>query len=314
MVQTVTVQDQREHLNTLYYGDGGTGKTTDLAFLANLGRTLYIDAESGIKRSPLERLGVNVSNLELLKVDEGLNFDVLEEAFWSIKRDLDNDPESWAGVVWDSGTEIYHALIDALVGRRVDKAERLQKQGRNVAEVMTNRFFVDRDDYGVMSEQVRFLLRRFRDLPCHFGIAFLERRDQDSSDGKVRIGPAITPGLQSDVIGWHDIVCRTSYDGRHYLGATRPEGVRQGKDRYGLLPESMVDPTIERMAGYIAGTISEDKDPLQIELRKEAAKKSKEPDDGQDADAAARAAARASRATTTAKSEKQEGTQVATAK
>lgn len=266
MVQTVSVLDQREFINALFYGDGGTGKTTALASLANLGRVLYVDAESGIKRKPLENLGVNVSNIELLTYKEGqLNFRELEDAFWSVKSDLEADPDSWVAMVWDSGTEIYHALLDNIVGQRVSKAEGIARKGGKVAEVMADRFFIDRDNYGVMSEQIRFLLRRFRDLPCHFGIAFLERRDQNEKTGEVRIGPAITPGLQSDVIGWHDVVCRTTYDSVAdvYYGTFRPEGVRQGKDRYGLVPRSMVNPSMTRIVGYIEGSLSEDTDPLQ---------------------------------------------------
>jgi predicted ATPase len=267
-IKTSKVADQREFTNCLYYGEGGTGKTTALASLANLGRVLYVDAESGIKRHPLERLGVNVGNIEKLEFDDTLSFAELEDAFWTMKRDLETDPDSWAGVVWDSGTEIYHALLDSLVGKRVEKADRATKSGRGVADVMSNRFFIDRDDYGVMSEQVRFLLRRFRDLPCHFGIAFLERRDQDPGTGTVRIGPAITPGLQSDVIGWHDIVCRTSFDSdaNLFLGTFRPEGVRQGKDRFGMLPPHMVNPSVERVVGYITGRIEPGSDEEQDKL------------------------------------------------
>jgi len=266
--KTVGVADQREFVNALYYGEGGTGKTTALAAMANIGRVLYVDAESGIKRRPLERLGVNVGNIQRLQFEDALSFGELEDAFWQLKRDLEEDSESWAGVVWDSGTEIYHALLDSLVGKRVDKASRAQASGRNVAEVMGNRFFIDRDDYGVMSEQIRFLLRRFRDLPCHFGIAFLERRDQDDRTGTVRVGPAITPGLQADVIGWHDVVCRTSFDAdaNLFLGTFRPEGVRQGKDRYGMLPTHMVDPSMARIVEYISGELNEDDDPVQKQL------------------------------------------------
>lgn len=266
MVKTRSVAEQLEFVNALFYGDGGTGKTTDLASLANLGRVLYVDAESGIKRKPLEALGVNVKNIELLTYEEGqLNFPELEDAFWSVKSDLDGDPDSWVGMVWDSGTEIYHALLDNIVGQRVSKAEALGRQGKKVAEVMSDRFFVDRDNYGVMSEQIRFLLRRFRDLPCHFGIAFLERRDQNEKTGETRIGPAITPGLQSDVIGWHDVVCRTTYDSVAdvYYGTFRPEGVKQGKDRYGLVPKQMVTPSMERIVQYINGDLTEADDPVQ---------------------------------------------------
>lgn len=267
MVKSTKLSDTREHVNALLYGDGGTGKTTALAHMANLGRMLYIDAEAGLKKAPLIEMGVAVENIERLDFDdEGLTFKALEDVFWSVKRDLADDPGSWAGVAVDSGTEVYHALLESLVLRRVDKAERLRASGKTVADLMADRFFIDRDDYGIMSEQVRFLIRRFRDLPCHFGMAFLERRDQDPHDATVRVGPAVTPGLQSDVIGWHDIVGRCTYDqGRDvYLGTFKPEGVRQGKDRYGALPRRMVDPTFDRLVAYVTGEIDAETDPRMM--------------------------------------------------
>lgn len=264
MVQTVKVTDQRELVNVLYYGDGGTGKTTALASMANLGRVFYVDAEAGVKRRPLEDLGVNVANIELFDVDR-ISFSKLEDAHEQLLSELTDDPDSWAGVVWDSGTEIYQAFLEHAVDRRVEKALRVERSGRSVSELMTDRFFTDRDDYGYMSSQIRNLLRRFRDLPCHFGTAFLERRDQDAKTGEVRIGPSISPALQSDVVGWHDIVCRTTYDAGAdvWLGTFRPEGVRQGKDRYGAMPPKLVDPSFERLVGYITGEIEPDQDPRQ---------------------------------------------------
>lgn len=265
MVQSTKLADQRDFANALFYGNGGTGKTTALAHMANLGRVLFIDAESGIKRLPLVELGVAVENIERLDFGpDGLTYDHLEDVFWSLKRDLDDDPDSWVGVALDSWTEVYHALLERLVARRSEKYRKLQSQGRTVSEMMADPFFIDRDEYGIMSEQVRRLIRKFRDLPCHFGTSFLERRDQ-YEDGSVHIGPSITPALQSDVIGWHDIVGRTTYDqgADRFTASFRPEGVREGKDRYGVLPRRMVDATFDRIVAYISGELSEQTDPRQ---------------------------------------------------
>lgn len=259
MVQTHKVADQREFANVLYYGDGGTGKTSALASMANLGRVMYIDAESGIKLRPLKLLGINVDNIELPDLEGPLNHDALDDIFWSMKSDLDADPDSWFGCVLDSGSEIARAFLDDIVGKRVTKAEKL---GSKASEMMKDPFFIDLDNWGYMSQQFRDLIRRFRDLDCHFGISFLERRDKEK-DGSVRVGPAINPGLQTDVVGWHDVVCRTSTEGGIFLGATQPEGIRIGKDRYGALPHAMVNPSFARMLGYIHDELQEETDPLQ---------------------------------------------------
>ena len=272
MVTTTRVVDQRDYLKALYYGDGGTGKTTNLASLANLGRVLYVDAESGIKARPLKELGVDTDNIELLSFESGLSYRELDEAFWSVKSDLEGDADSWVGVLWDSGTEVYQALLEEIVAARVEKATSITKQrGKGtVSTAMADRFFVDRDDYGENVRKIRLLMRHFRDLPCHFGSAFLERRDQDDRTKQVWVGPSISPSLQSDMIGWHDVVGHTTYDADTdtFTGTFRPEGVRQGKDRYGVLPQILVDPTMDRLVQYVTGELTADDDPRQRALEK----------------------------------------------
>jgi len=260
-VQLVKVADARDTTTVLYYGDGGSGKTSSLASMANLGRVLYVDAEAGIKRKPLEGLGVDVDNVEMLRI-QGLDFPTLEEVFEMVKADLDDDADAWTGVVWDSGTEIYQALLQESVTTRV---KRFAARGESNAK--SDPFFIDRDDWGRANGEFRQLIRRFRDLPCHFGTAFLPRRDQDDN-GKVHVGPSISPGLQADLIGWHDIVCHTTYDDESglYMGRFKPHGVYQVKDRYSALPNVMVDPTFERIIGYISGELVEDNDPRQDAL------------------------------------------------
>jgi hypothetical protein len=297
MVKYGKVSEQRDFVKALYYGHGGTGKTTALASLGNLGRVLFIDAESGLKAQPLRALGVNVDNIEVLALDGGLSYQGLDDAFWQIKRDLDDDPDSWTGVLWDSGTEIYQALLEEIVTARIERATQVARsRGKtSVSAAMLDRFFVDRDDYGENVRKVRLLMRHFRDLPCHFGSAFLERRDQDDKTHQVWVGPAISPGLQTDMVGWHDVVGRTTYDEATgaYLGTFRPEGVRQGKDRYGLLPPLLANPTMDRLVAYVSGELTATDDPRQRVL--EGAREQEEPSgsDGEQESPTALARARA---------------------
>lgn len=269
MVQTVKVADQRELVNAVYYGDGGTGKTTALASMANLGRVLYIDAEAGVKRRPLEAQGVEVGNIEVLVLPDRPSFTQLEDAYWEVKADLDDDPGAWAGVVWDSGTEIHQAFIEQAVTRRVKRAETAKNKGATIQEILLDRFFIDQGDYGVMTAQIRDLLRRYRDLPCHFGMSFLERRDTDKDSGRIRIGPAVTPGLQNDVIGNPDVVCHTMVEAGVFVGIFQPDGVKVGKDRYGTMPVPLVDPTFDRVVAYAQEELTASTDPRQAILAEE---------------------------------------------
>lgn len=272
-LETIGLEDVDETLNALWYGEGGTGKTTAIASMANEGKVLYINSEAGLKRRPLLEHGVDIENIQIFpnpksknEADRELTFDRLEQLYWQLKEDLEEDPNSWAGTCWDSVTEIVKKLLEQIVEYQLKKAARAGKD--------RDRFFIDRADYGVMTEQVRLLLRRFRDLPCHFAVTALERRDQDD-DQKVSYGPAVTPALQSDLIGYVDVVVRTSVDGDGYWGQTRPAGKYRAKDRFGVLPPMMPTPSFKRVLSYINDEIDESSDPLMQaveERRKEDAK------------------------------------------
>lgn len=256
-LRTAKLSDVRDFLNILYFGNEGTGKTTALASMANLGRVLYVNAEGGLKKGPLDRMGIKTENIEVwpdpTSGDE-ISVEGLEEVFWLMKADLQDDPHSWVGSVWDSGGEITRLLLAELTGTRAEETQKKLDQGKTVSDMLLNRFFIDQSEWGEMSEQVRFLVRRFRDLPCHFGIATLMRRDKDD-DGHVIYGPAVNPALQGDLAGWVDVVCRTTVedvDGKDvYRGWFRPSGKYRGKDRFNILPRVMVDPATDRIIGAI---------------------------------------------------------------
>jgi hypothetical protein len=258
MPRSTKVTDKREFVNLGLYGPGGTGKTSNLATLANLGPTLFVDVEAGIKRRPLELLGINVNNIELWDYERPLTFNQLEDLFDELLRELDSDPEAWAGVVIDSGTQTYEALVQESVAYRVPRNKNHPQK--------SDPMFIDRDDWGRANGEYRRLLRRFcADLPCHFGASYLSRRDKDAHTGEVHIGPAVSPGLQPDVIGWPDIVgrCWVDQEGEAFLGTFRPEGVKEGKDRFSALPTPMVDPTFERIVKYVYDELDFDSDPVQ---------------------------------------------------
>lgn len=252
-----------EPINIMYYGDGGTGKTTNLAAMANSGRVLVINAEGGLKARPLQLMGINIENIEVKpEVGGVVNYDLLEKCHRQILSDLKDDPDSWAGVVWDSVTEIHQAM---LLEVREDEIVKAERRGKEV-----DPFFNDLSYYGTMTEKMRTLIRRYRDLPCHFGISALERRDQDD-DGKVKYGPAATPALANDLFGYVDIVVRTQVaevaGDEEYQGIPRPHGKYRGKDRLKALPRTMIDPTFDRVAAYVNGHLTADTDDVMIEAK-----------------------------------------------
>lgn len=257
-----------EFLNILLYGREGSGKTTAAVTLANIGHgnVLVVNAEGGLKKNTLKRLGIDTSRIKIWPPQgEPITHKGLDELHRTLKADLTRDPKSWAGVVFDSATEIVPALVDQVATDRIEKAS---KRGVNIDAV--DQFFTDRSDYGTMSKMFRDILRKFRDLPTHFVITALERRDVDDDTGKVAYGPAVTPGVQADLLGFVDLVlacsAADSEEGKPFRALTKSAGKYRGKDRLGVLPRVLVNPTMPRILAYENGELTEATDPDQAQL------------------------------------------------
>lgn len=259
------LSEEDDYINALYYGDAGSGKTTNVAFAANQGRVLMINAESGIKARRLKKLGVTIDNIMVrpnVQAGELLSFEMLENLYWRIKGELEKDPGCWYAVIWDSVTEIVKKLLDDVVAKAYKKA---QAKGDDRSP-----FFIGLPDYGEMSEQVGLLLRRFRDLPCHFLVTALERRELDN-DGAVAYFPAVNPALIGPLQGWMSMVLHTDVidvDGKEeYRALSKSIGKFKGKDHYGVLPRYLVDPTFDRIHAYVFDELEVDDDPIMQEAK-----------------------------------------------
>lgn len=239
-----TLDEVTEYTNVLYFGESGTGKTTDAAHMAMFGPILYVNAEAGVKAKPLRKLGVPIKNIHPYSI---ATYNDLDRLYWSTKARLERKPGSIAGVVFDSMTEIQKKLVESIVDER---HERRTRSGMEDDE-----FFVDRDDYGRMTEMVRRVCRRFRDLPCHTAFVCLDKRDVDQ-DGVV-YRPALTPKFASDIVGYVDIAVYTVLgnggddDRSRFTGITRPTGKFRGKDRFNATPPMMANPTFDRIVEYV---------------------------------------------------------------
>lgn len=263
--------DERELVNSLWTGDGGTGKTTALAAMANLGPILLVSAESGIKRRPLRNRGINVDNIQIFPdpddPEEEISYEGLEALWLTLREQLNADPEAWVGVGWDSITEIQKRLMEVEQQRAVERASRAGRE--------RSLFVADQDNWRTVNDQLRSLIRKFRDLPCHFGATALMRREQDD-DGAVTYQPGVSPSLQNDVIGWMDVVSVTSVrqmDGEdEYLGLFKPFGKYRGKDRFDAMPRFLVDPTFDRISMYIDDELNAEDDPIMQAARERAAR------------------------------------------
>jgi len=256
-----SLDDSQEFVNVLYYGEAGSGKTTAAAHMAKIGKIVVIDAEAGLKKRPLRRLGIPTENILPYKVT---TYRDLEKLYWQVKEQLETTPGCIAGVVFDSMTEIQKKLIEDITGQRYDK--NLRQAERGGFEVKDDPFSVDRDEYGKMTEQCRRVTRQFRDLDCHTAFVCLQKREVDKEgDGGVFYRPALTPAFATDLMGYVDIAMYVAEeedadldDYSRFVGLTRPTGKYRGKDRYGATPPVFANPTFDRVVDFVR---QEDLDP-----------------------------------------------------
>lgn len=269
--ELTNLEQEPDYVAAILYGREGTHKTTNVLRLTMLepkGQLLVINAEGGLKKRPLQEHGVDLSRVSVWpRPGQRITFEGMERLFFRIADDLDKNPDSWLGVVWDSVTEIYKTLIDIQVDNALSKQTELSAKGvtlRNSRE----RFDVVRDDYSVMTQQIRQLLRKYRYLPCHFFITALERRAEDEDTKRVMYGPNVNPALQDDLMAHVDIVLRTQVDEEIGLypvglGDSVPTRRQRAKERYGVLPALMVDPSADRIVRYVRGELKPETDPIQ---------------------------------------------------
>lgn len=269
------LDDVEQYVNALYYGREGSTKTTCAAAASRLpgnGRVLVINAEGGLKKVALKSRGINTARIVQYPnpaTGEVITRDGLLKVYRTVASDLANDPSSWDAVVFDSITEIAAQLLGGIANKRT---KFLIDSGKTNVDPD----FVDRSDYGTLTKMLRDVLRKFRDLPCHFVCTALERRDVDEDTAKVAYGPAITPALATDLVGYVDIVLMTKAPDESGPARALSGGNSRfrAKDRFGVLPRVLAEPTFDRVVAYTTGELTEATDPVQATLATDNDKKS----------------------------------------
>ncbi len=280
-----SLDDMPEYLNLLYYGDPGSGKTSHAAAMAKLGRTYLVDVESGAKSRPLRRLGIPTANIVPIAMD---CYEDLNSFYWFLKQEIEDNPGEVAGVIFDSITEIHDQLLREQVDKRHDKAIRKAtgKNGELLMEVDDNEFLIELPERGIVTEQLRTLTRRFRDLPCHTAFVALAKREVDKDGGGVVYLPQLPPKYGGNLRGFVDIVVYcTQADGvddpSGFLGVCREIGKFKGKDRLGGTLPVTAYPSFDRIADAVFGDLDliEDQHQKAYRERVQAAQPVQVPDD-----------------------------------
>lgn len=262
-----SLDDGDDFVRVCYYGEPGSGKTTAVAGAAHLGRVLVANVEEGLYAAPLRKLGIPVKNVI---PQSNTRFDSLLKLAEVLRSDLADRADSWAALAVDTCTELADQWLANEVDLRVSKERRkAEAQGE---EYTKKEFNAERDDYGVITQQFRRVLRAYADLPLHVAYTAHVRRDVDEDDGTVRYGPDIFPKMQAALMGHVSILIWTRVVGEYedgrpiHVGQTRGTGKYKSKDRLNALPRTLVAPSLERVVGYVNGELEETSDPLQKEF------------------------------------------------
>ena len=250
-----SLADSTDVVRAMYYSDPGKGKTTNIASMAHLGHYIHIDAERRLKAGPLRRLGIPVENIEPFT---NTTYEGLEQLAFDVQERLDKG-EKIVGIGWDAAGENARQFTQTLVDKAVIRANAANKP-------RINPFSTEIGDYGDMTEQMRRILRRFRDLNIHLVIAAHVDRTQDE-EGGVLVAPAFTPAVYKDMMGYMDLVmhCRVELiEGEEEYSALCRHGGRWiTKDALGVMPRVLVNPTFDRVLQYVNGTLTSKNDPVQ---------------------------------------------------
>lgn len=255
--------DAVEPVRLGFYGDGGVGKTTALLALAKLGPVVVISSEQGVKTRQLREVGIPVDQIEICPgLGENFDYRTIDTELDRIDAALRKNPKAYAGVILDGATEMYAKFLDAEVKLAYAKAQRLGKP--------RDEHFVDLADYGPVTSQMRKLLRKAMDLPCHLGISIGVKREQDDN-GKVTyimdVGPAVRKSFIAllDMIGYFSTQEVEGVNLRKAL--FEPRGKHYGKNRLGGVPPVLIDPSFDRVVGYVERKITVEKDPIMKNAR-----------------------------------------------
>lgn len=278
-VKSSSLSETEGHVKGLWFGNPKSGKTTELAKAAHLGKIVAIDTEGqGWLKKPLRDQGIPVDNITRYTPT---TFRDMQDIFWEIKSWFDECDQAGTpelapvAVCIDHMTDLEARFLSAIRGDRVSKIVR-PLEARAAAGVIEaknalaelNRYKNERDDYGVWTNQARELMRMYRDLPCHVAFAAHFR-----TEAGVRV-PALTEKFRIDLMGSMNVVIGTTTlevgDQLAYVGYTRELNGWYGGDRFNVLKPITVNPSFDRVIAAAQGKLDFDTDEEQQAFKRAA--------------------------------------------
>lgn len=260
-------EEASKYATIVLYGEVGSGKTSSAMQLTNRGKVIVVRTDPGMHKGALKAIGVDTKNILVHQFE---HFGDIKDLFWALKAQFDEDPDFAVAIVWDSISMMSKMLIDIEVARRLEKKTRVM--------VGVDEFEIDREVYGKVTEQLRWVLRYFLELPCHQVFISQEKQDKDKDEGTIYYRPALTPAFSSDLTGLADVVinqvAEVDVNGEvQRYGYTVPFERRIAKDQLHLLPARLENVSMVGVIEYVEGEVepaSEEERTLNPEKWREA--------------------------------------------
>lgn len=230
----VPVQERSSYFNILIYGDSGTGKTT-LAGSADevpsMRPVLFIDIEGGT-----ESLRHSYPQVDTVRVT---TWKEMQEVYNALYQ----GGHGYQTVVLDSLTEIQKFNMYNIMNDLAQKRPDLDPDVPGMRE------------WGKNLEQIRRMVRGFRDLDMHTIFTALNKTDKDQKTGLTTMKPSLSGKMADEVAAFLDIVVyyyvKQIGDGSEAefkrLLLTQKTDTQVAKDRSGKLPMIIESPTMSEI-------------------------------------------------------------------
>jgi len=249
-LKTRKASDDRSLPSLCIYGGPGTGKTTLAASsvdVPDMNPVLHLNIENGT-----QSVSSIYPDLEIIDIDR---FQQLQAVYNDLYKGRDYDTQTCAGyrtIILDNLTEGQKKGME-----HIFQSEGLAATGINFTEFVMATFA--NGGWNQSSEQMRKLIRAFRELPCYIILVAWEV-DIDKSDSRHKWTPAFTNKLAGEMPGMVNDVYRLSIDpnGKRVLQtALTVKGLETtvAKDRTRKLPARLENPTMKLVHDYWTGAL-----------------------------------------------------------
>lgn len=223
-------------IKMLIYGQSGIGKTRLAASAADVKElcpVLFVDAEAGT---------MSIRERKDLQVFRMSDYAALQKFVGFMRNGVEKEYKT---VVVDSLTDIGRTVIRQCVldARRANSNHDPEIPGMQ--------------DWGRYTERMKIIIRSLRDSPVNVVLTSLARDDKDELSGKISYKPALQGAAAAmDAVAYMDIIGYYAPVGGGKSTPTLFFNTNAGfvaKDRSGLLPEKMEEPTFTQIHKLITG-------------------------------------------------------------